>query len=106
MPTSPENIKWWHWLLGVGLTVLSAAFGGGMVYQKIIDGVHQRLSDTERKLSSFYDKDGDIKFLTKDDQHACQINMATLVDGIKESQKKVEAKLDKLIELMITKNNS
>ena len=101
-----EDIKWWHWLIGAAIALLSAIFGGGMASQRFVDGIQSRLLNLEKQLNGFY-KGGEIKFMTIDDfrrdQEICQVHMIALITDMKESNRQVKESLDKLTQTLLSK---
>lgn len=112
MPISADDLKWWHYLMGVALATFSAIFGAGMASQKFISGFQTRLLTAEGHRES--DRKDIEKILTRMDkymtiedfrreQNTCQIHMMTLMGDIKIANEHIQKSLDELTRILIQK---
>lgn len=100
-----DDLKWWHWILGVIAVILSATFGAGAAYQKLLNSFQSRISKLEEKAKPLYKDDGTARYMTIEDfrreQHNCQLHMAEIFAGTKESIRDLKVSVDRMNEALI-----
>lgn len=78
-----EDLRWYHWLVGIAMGLLGTVFGAGMASQRFIN----RLLALEKWRSNMTKADGTEKFISIEDfrreQSVCQRHLASILEDIK-----------------------